>query len=425
MKIHEISGILQLIKEKDLIVDAQTYREVQKALLRPFNGNFLGGATPSDVIPYNDSLWEQFFSEVIDAVGEDLPEELKERFEQVRKSGIEFDRKENERIGGKHTLFAGRSFMTIVSELSEHCLQPYKEKYLKPMMDEYISQYQDLMQEFLQLPQDERDNALQKLASSLSEDFFSSDKISQTFFNKLQEQGLLTEDDKTTISVILQQGDINLIKSEDMRKFIESHRDGITDVALVGRILSKKLEDSVLYSKKITELTDKEKQVLKYKIRDLSVKSKNGYTIAVSYEKFNKSNFEIEEAVGEGTPYVTAQTMEAEALLGSRLGDVTYFREVTEELYQTDFTHIQDTETIGQYLTRMETCIKLIHRQISGEDIRFNPDGTHNKKEKQLKQIQTLSTKESLGISEINSVTNEMRKDLTLAREQQTENVQE
>ena len=286
-------------------------------------------------------------------------------------------------------------------------------------MEEYISQYQYLMQEFSQLFPEERDNALQKLASSLNKDFFASDKISQTFFGKLKEQGLLTEDDMTAISVIWQQGDISTIKSEDMRKFIEAHREGTTDVALIGRILSKKMEDSVLYSKKITELTDEEKQTLKYKIRDLSVKSKNGYTIAVSYERFNMSNFETEEALGEGTPYVTAQTLEAEELLKSRLGDVTYFQDITENLYETDFTHIQDIETIGQYLSRMETCTKLIHRQISGEDIKFNSDGTQQKEREITQDIQTLSERESLGVSKINSVTAEIRSDLIQTQQQQ------
>lgn len=181
------------------------------------------------------------------------------------------------------------------------------------------------------------------------------------------------------------------------------------------------MEDSVLYSKKITELTDEEKQTLKYKIRDLSVKSKNGYTIAVSYERFNMSNFKTEEAIGKGIPYVTAQTLEAEELLGSRLGDVTYFRDITENLYETDFTHIQDTETIGEYLLRMETCTKLIHRQISGEDIKFNPDGTQQQERETTQDIQTLCTMEGLRISEINLVTTEMRSDLTLTRQQQTE----
>ena len=42
---------------------------------------------------------------------------------------------------------------------------------------------------------------------------------------------------------------------------------------------------------------------------------------------------------------------------------------------------------------------------------------------KQKEEIQSITTQEqtSLGISEINSVTNEMRKDLTLTRQQQTE----
>ena len=420
MKIHKFAGILKLIKENNLIVDAQSYKDVYQALQSGFNGNFLGGASPCTLIPYNDSLWEQLFSEIADVMGEELPEELKERFMQLRNIGCEKDKEETIN-GHKQTRGGSEAFLAILGEVSKYCLEPYKEKYLSPIMEEYILQYQDLMQEFSQLPPKERENALQKLESSLSEEFFSSDKISQTFFEKLQEQGLLTEDDKTAISVILQQGDISSIKSEDMRKFIESHRKGTTDVTLVSRILSKKIEDSALYSKKISELTDKEKQTLKYKIRDLSVKSKNGYTIAVSYERFNKNNYEMEEAVGEGSPYIIAQTMEAEALLGNRLGDVKYFRDVTENLYETDFTHIQDTETIGQYLSRMETCIELINRQVYGENIRFNPDATHQEERETTQAIQTLSTKESLGISEINSVTLEMRRDLTLTRQQQTE----
>lgn len=389
-----------------------------QALQSGFSGNALGGASPCTVIPYNDSLWEQFFSEITDAMCEEFPEELKERFTQLRNISCEKDRKAEERLGCEHNVFRREAFLAILDEVSKYCLEPYQEKYLSPFMEEYIEQYQDLMREFSQLSPEERDNALQKLASSLSEDFLASDKISQTFFGKLQEQGVLTEDDKTAISVILQQGDISTIKSEDMRKFIEAHREGTTDVALVGRILSKKMEDSVLYSKKITELTDEEKQTLKYKIRDLSVKSKNGYTIAVSYERFNMSNFKTEEAIGKGTPYVTAQTLEAEELLGSRLGDVTYFRDITENLYETDFTHIQDTETIGQYLSRMKICTKLIHRHISGEDIKFNQDGTQQQERETTQDIQTLSARKSLGVSEINGVTAEIRRDLTQTQQQ-------
>lgn len=421
MKIHEFAGILKLIKENNLIVDEQSYKDVYQALQRGFSGNFLGGASPCTLIPYNNSLWEQFFSEIADAMGEELPEEIKERFNLLRNTGCEKDKEAERRNGHKQTIGGSESFLTILGEVSKYCLEPYQEKYLSPFMEEYISQYQDLMQEFSQLSPEERDNALKKLASSLNKDFFASNKISQTFFEKLEEQGLLTEDDKTAISVIMQQGDIRTIKSEDMRKFIEAHGEGITDIALVSRVLSKKMEDSVLYSKKIAELTDEEKQTLKYKIRDLSVKSKNGYTIYVPYERFNMSNFEMEEALGEGTPYVIAYTSEAEELLRGRLGDLTYFRVDTESSYDTDFTHIQDTETIGQYLSRMETCTKLIHRQISGEDIKFNPDGTQQQERETTQDIQTLSARESLGISEINSVTTEMRRDLTLTRQQQTE----
>ena len=391
-----------------------------RALESGFGGNALGGASPCTVIPSNDSLWEQFFSEIVDAMGEEFPKELKERCTKLRNISCEKDKEEEERLGcDEHNVFRREAFLAILEEVSKYCLEPYQEKYLSPIMDEYILRYQDLMQKFSQLSPEERDNALQKLASSLSEDFFTSGKISQTFLGKLQEQGLLTEDDKTAISVILQQGDIRKIKSEDMRKFIEAHREGSTDIALVSRILSKKIEDAGLYSKKITELTEEEKQTLKYKIGDLMIKSKNGYAIAISCERFKENSYEMEEAIGEGSPYVIAQTMEAEELLRSRLGDVAYFREATEDLYDTHFTHIQDTETIGQYLSRMEICTKLIHRQISGEDIKFNQDGTQQQERETTQDIQTLSARKSLGVSEINGVTAEIRRDLTQTQQQQ------
>ena len=57
-----------------------------EALQSGFAGNALGGASPCTVIPYNDSLWEQFFSEITDAMGEEFPEELKERFTQLWKN---------------------------------------------------------------------------------------------------------------------------------------------------------------------------------------------------------------------------------------------------------------------------------------------------------------------------------------------------
>lgn len=374
MKIHKFAGIIKLIKENNLIVGTKSYKDVYQALKSGFNGNLLGGASPCTLIPYNDSLWEQFFSEIEDVMGEGIPEELKGRFTQLRNISCEKDKEEEERIGHKQIVYGEKAFLTILGEVSEYCLEPYRENYLRPIMDEYISQYRNLMQEFSTLPPEKREDALQKLASSLSEEFFASDKISQTFFDKLQEQGLLTEDDKTAISVILQQGDIGAIKSEDMRKFIESHRKGTTDLVLVSRILSKKIEDDVLYGKKVIELTDEEKQTLKYKIKDLSIKSKNGYTIAIPYERFNE-NYEMEDAVGECSPCILAQTDEAETLLGSRLRDVAHFCNVTEELYETDFKTIQDSETIGQYLARMKQCVSLISRFIDGEKVQFNEYG--------------------------------------------------
>jgi len=418
MKIHKFAGIIKLIKENNLIVDMQSYKDVYQALQSGFNGNFVGGASPCTLIPYNDPLWQQLFSEIADVMGEKLPDELMERFTQLRNQGCEKDKEEEKRTGHKQTIGGSESFLAILGEVSKYCLEPYKEKYLSPVMEEYISRYQDLMQEFSQLSPEERDNALKELASSLSEDFFTSDKISQTFFGKLQEQGLLTEDDKTAISIILQQGDISSIKSEDMRRFMESHREGITDVALVGRILSKKMEDSVLYSKKITDLTDEEKQTLKYKIRDLTTVSKDGYTIKIHCKKV-QDDLKLAEAIGQVSPTIHIETDEAEVLLAERFEEVEYFNTNAIGDYETNFTVIQETETIGEYLSRMQTCIELINRQISGENIRFNPDGTQQEDRNMSQEIKALSINENLGRNEINSATSEMRRDLTQTQQQQ------
>lgn len=265
----------------ELITDNNTYQEAYTYLHRTMGCDFSTPITSILTILSDDMLTQQFYEGIEATLGISLPEKMKEKFNESRKIAYELDNQE----GSEVTWHRTEAFAVIESELIRLGLEPHREKYLKPIMDEYISKYQDLMQECSQLPPEERENALQKLANSLNEEIFSSDKISQIFFAKLQEQGLLTEDDKTAILVILQQGDMSSIKSEDMKKFIESHRENVTDIGLVSRILTKKIEDEVIYGKKIAELSEDEKQILKYKIQDFSTTSEKGYTIRIPCEK--------------------------------------------------------------------------------------------------------------------------------------------
>lgn len=212
---------------------------------------------------------------------------------------------------------------------------PDLEKYRVEGLKSYILQYQQLMQEFPQLSPEEREEALQQLAASMNGEIFSGNQIRQTFFDELEAQGIVvTDDEKAAIVTILQQGDINSIKSEEMRKYIQLHRGQTTNIGLVSRILSKKMEDQVLYGKKTMELSAEEKAIIKHKVNDFNKTISNEYGIKVPFSK------------------------------------------------------IQVDETIGEYFTR-------------------------------LKNIVQLTKKEQLGLSEINGVSTEMRKNLTQQQQQQ------
>lgn len=367
--IYKFCSALKLIRENELITDNNTYQEAYTYLHRTMGCDFSTPITSILTILSDDMLTQQFYEGIEATLGISLPEKMKEKFNESRKIAYELDNQEGPEVTWRRT----EAFAVIESELIRLGLEPHREKYLKPIMDEYISKYQDLMQERSQLPPEERENALQKLANSLNEEIFSSDKISQIFFAKLQEQGLLTEDDKTAILIILQQGDMSSIKSEDMKKFIESHRENVTNIGLVSRILTKKIEDEVIYGKKIAELSEDEKQILKYKIQDFSITSEKGYTIRIPCEKVQ--NYEFVDAVGEVSPIIQIETDEAETLLSDRLSGVAHFQINAIGNYETDFTTIQDSETIGQYLSRMKQCVSLISRCIDGEKVQFNEYG--------------------------------------------------
>lgn len=145
---------------------------------------------------------------------------------------------------------------------------------------------------------------------------------------------------------------------------------------IVGDFLEKhrEIKDEVPYDKKITELSEEEMEAFKKRISGLSVKSENGYSITIPCVKFK--GIEMIEAVAQLPPEIQANSEEAELLLKERLGKEEHFH--ASEMwgsYETDFLAIQESETIGQYLARMEECISLITKCIEGEKVQFNEYG--------------------------------------------------
>lgn len=102
MRIHQFAKILELIKNNHLVLDNQAYERIYSTLSNEFMGNSTGGANPSEVIAYDNSLRQQLYKEISEAIGEGFSPEAIEKWSQIIQNGQQIDKSEQEKLRYSH-----------------------------------------------------------------------------------------------------------------------------------------------------------------------------------------------------------------------------------------------------------------------------------------------------------------------------------